>query len=287
MRSRTGASRRCACRVNAVEPRGLPAHRSRASPPIDALTSCRRKVERAGEHLLPVLEEVLRFGSNDSYSIADDYDAHTRRQSFKIAQRHFPSVEMGLFAGDFVHNLRSALDHLAFGLVGQNRRARIPRRDRRDIRFPISDTYRGFMSERVIPHLTLPQIAVIESYQSFARGDDYLLDLNSLWNADKHQILQPVLAALPQSGIKLRPNLDAGAITDRDFPAKITFYPEARRIWQPLGWVEVTAPGPNPHVEVESLTVDITLGERPIPVERLDEIGSFVNDIIEECAQFF
>jgi hypothetical protein len=234
------------------------------------------------------MDEVARFASDQPYSIAKHYEPQTRRQTFQIAQRHFDSVEMGLYAADFVHNCRCALDHLAFGLAVRNRRGPIPRREWRDIRFPIADTYRGFMAERVIPHLALAQIAVFEKYQSFSgRNDKRLLDLNSLWNADKHQILQPVLAALPQSGIHLRPNRDAGAIIDRGFQAKITFHPDAQRTWLPLGWVEVTAPGPNPDVEVESLTVEITLGDRRVPVEQLTEIFNLLHEIVDECAQFF
>lgn len=179
------------------------------------------------------------------------------------------------------------LDHLVWGLASANRKLPIPRKEHRSIYFPVADNYAGFMTHPTIPYLTLGQITVLEKYQPFAgRDDKRLRELNDLWNADKHQVIQLVLAALPQSGIKLRANADAGAIIDRWFPDKITFEPDAQRTWLELGWVELAATGPNPDVDVETLTIEIEVGERRFPA---DELSSFLNlavDIVEECTPF-
>lgn len=254
---------------------------------MNALVSCRAKIDRAGLHLLPIHDEVTEFGRSDPYAISSQYDPNTRRQIFKIAQSHFDCVELGLHLGDAVHNLRCALDHLVWGLASANRKTTIPPKERRSIFFPVADTYQAFMTHPTIPYLTLDQIAVLQKYQAFSGGHDKRLrELNALWNADKHQVVQLVLAVLHQSGIKLRPNADAGAIVDRWFMDKIAFEPDAQRTWLELGWVEVAAPGPNPKVEVESLTVQIQVGERRFPAEDLVFLFNLVNEIVEECSPF-
>ncbi len=255
---------------------------------MDALTSCRRKIDRAHVHLFPLLAVVERFLTLERpYAISKDYEPESRRYSFKIAQlAGLDEVNLGLMAGDVVHNLRSALDHLVFGLA--SRRPSFTRSDWNDASFPISDSYRSFMTHSAIRHLALEEIAVVKRYQPFeGRDNKRLIDLHSLWNADKHRVIQSVLVALPQSGIHFRMNEDAGEIVDRGIVAKITLDSNAMNQWRDLGWIEVSAPGPEPDVDVDPLTVEIALGERRVPVRSLAEISTLVADIVEACAAFF
>lgn len=263
---------------------------------MDALTSARRKIYRAGQQLLPVLDVIDRYARTNPYTFVHSYDREARRQNIQIRQEkgldgvELDPIELGLTLGEAVHNMRSALDHLAWGLACKNSKTPIALRRQREIFFPIMDTYEAFMTHSTIPFLTLEQIAVIERHQPFeGRDDKRLRRLNSLWNADKHQVIQPVLSVLPQTGIKLVPNEDAGRIVERCLLPKVTFDPDAEDQWVQFGWIEVSAPGPNPHVHVESLTVQIVAGEGPKAPE-VSDLGRFhdlVVEIANECAPLF
>ncbi len=114
-----------------------------------------------------------------------------------------PVEEWGLIIGDFVHNLRSALDNLAFGL------ARLhcdPPTRPRVIAFPIflkEAEFRG-KAGPALDQMPAQAARLIETIQPFKRDgspmsgvpdSDGLVFLNMLSNADKHQVPSVVLMA--------------------------------------------------------------------------------------------
>ena len=80
------------------------------------------KLERAKEHLETLAHVHDKFLATRPYEITRSIEAS--RQSGRGAEHRLvwsrfeaPPEPMGLLIGDTIHNLRSALDHLAFELA--------------------------------------------------------------------------------------------------------------------------------------------------------------------------
>ena len=109
--------------------------------------------------------------------------------------------DIGLLFGDCIHNLRSALDNLAYELACQKCN---PPKKPRSISFPIMKNSSGFSSKAKICLEQLPKNAanLIESIQPFQRDgspangtpeSDLLGLLHDIDLIDKHRIPSPVL----------------------------------------------------------------------------------------------
>jgi hypothetical protein len=78
----------------------------------------RLKVVRAREHLYVLQDHEARFFlDGKAYDIADDFDAQASKHVFRVkVLKNPPTRRFAALIGDCVHNLRSALDHLAWQL---------------------------------------------------------------------------------------------------------------------------------------------------------------------------
>jgi hypothetical protein len=83
----------------------------------ERLNLIRVKVERAKQHLRDLEVERNSFMNNSPYRIERENDSQTGYNIYRVFDIHIPPIEIGLIAGDIIHNLRSALDHLAYQLV--------------------------------------------------------------------------------------------------------------------------------------------------------------------------
>jgi hypothetical protein len=107
-----------------------------------------------------------------------------------------------LIAGDCVHNLRSALDHLVYAIaIDQSPTGKLA--DERAIAFPIKDASKDFNSvRRRLKELSLPVQAAIEAVQPYNRAHatlpPLLAVLRDLDDADKHRLLQLAVSKLSQ-----------------------------------------------------------------------------------------
>src|ERR1700687_47569 len=78
------------------------------------------KIERAKEHIRNLEAEINAFWTPDRYAIAPEVDHRTGDEVFKIHGNLEVPARWGCIVGEVVHNLRSALDHLAWQLVLAN-----------------------------------------------------------------------------------------------------------------------------------------------------------------------
>src|SRR5688500_2217945 len=85
---------------------------------MPALDGRRLKVVRAREHLQSLHFTQKYFIESDPYAITDDFDVKANKHVYRITNvfRDLPKHRMAAVAGDCLHNLRSALDHLAWRL---------------------------------------------------------------------------------------------------------------------------------------------------------------------------
>jgi hypothetical protein len=85
-----------------------------------SLDGCKLKLQRAKEHLRQLHVAVNEFHKSGAYSVQIDHDRQPGTVYGILRITGEPSPLIGAIAGDAIHNLRSALDHLACELVIAN-----------------------------------------------------------------------------------------------------------------------------------------------------------------------
>lgn len=153
------------------------------------------KLERARVHATELTQSIKNWGENPSMRTSGKID--TDRLGYKITFEGFevppPLHEWGLLLGDCIHNLRTALDTLAFGLA---RLKCDPPEDPDDVHLPIAQSLNDFNAKPLspFPNEVTP---VLESLQPYhypptedggATNTHAIRLLNRLSNDDKHRI---------------------------------------------------------------------------------------------------
>lgn len=156
------------------------------------------KLRRADVHLADLGMAIRAFLSADNYRFVGDQAADPEtgyeHRIIHLEVDEFPPDDVwGPMIGDVVHNLRSALDHLAWETARPDSRRRSPR----GIEFPIffnhpdddPEVRRGI--HRKLSHIRPEFHAVIKRAQPYETRDLHhpLWLLNQLWNVDKHRTL--------------------------------------------------------------------------------------------------
>src|SRR5436190_1677453 len=86
------------------------------------LDSCRLKLARAYEHSESLTNEVAALGKRHPYGLMGEFDANASEYVFMHRVYEPVPLRFSLILGDAVHNINSALDHLAWQLVRHNQR---------------------------------------------------------------------------------------------------------------------------------------------------------------------
>lgn len=160
----------------------------------DGLAGIQAKLTRADEHLKLLDEAISAYLRGNPYRFVGEehYEGEYHHWSIVLEVRELPpDLVWGPIIGDAVHNLRSALDHLAWQLALPTPRAETPNR----IEFPVfldSPAHDpGGTFTRKLKYLRREAHAVIEAAQPYKAGDLHhpLWLLHRLWNTDKHRNL--------------------------------------------------------------------------------------------------
>lgn len=163
------------------------------------------KITRAREHL-GVLDELIgAYVGRKPYEFAAEVDANSEMRTFLTVHELPPDELWGPIIGDAVHNLRSALDHLAWLLALPSARRDTPR----GIEFPIylDDPATNPKVRRALRKklacLRPDSHALVDAAQPYKRGDSHhpLWLLQALWNTDKHRSMHVtgILFARPET----------------------------------------------------------------------------------------
>ena len=152
------------------------------------------KLERSLEHLDALLAEAQAWTRAARDRIHVRFNDDRSQHVFTVAGEVTPPLRLSALAGDCVHNLRSALDHLVFALAhsgGRQLEGRIERR----LEFPIFGPHSMSAGDRdrKIGPLERGAREIILAVQPYRRGGDYASDplwlLHELDNIDKHRLL--------------------------------------------------------------------------------------------------
>jgi hypothetical protein len=265
------------------------------------LDAVRLKLHRAQIHLEALHAAVQAFHWRDAYDARVELDAQANELVVIAIVRENPPREWAPLFGDLIHNLRSALDHLAIALVLST----MPTANTRTNAFPIfdEDPYRPKAPKsdkdtwkKLVKGMSAEQVAAVREVQPFntpipASMVNTLTVIGTLSNTDKHRTLIPIGGA-------------AGGAVELD-PRKLDGWKlNARIAAPPMGKIEhgtviarfgLTPLVPNPDMDVDvgvRFGVSVTLDEGVPPGTSIDTVlrASYtrVLDIVNDFeARFF
>lgn len=187
--------------------------------------SWRLKLLRAEKHLRDIKTELRLYADGEPYQAVrigePEIDDGRERWSYRLKITEQPDPQLALIVGDFVHNLRAALDHIAVALVPSARKSKASFaiqmqniwEKARDGSYVINDDEARRRYQSAVEGMPDEAKTIIERLQPYHEPD--FLDLNPLAvvsrldNADKHSrlialgsgIFDPTLVVLTVHGI--------------------------------------------------------------------------------------
>lgn len=186
--------------------------------------SCWSKIGRADEHINALKEKLREWRDSNPYVPAKKIDANGSRHSVVVNVKKRPSLEVwSLITGDAIHNLRSALDHLAVAIC-RDQVKQLTEKEERAIQFPICDTpenFEEFIKRRLKPLFVansplLNPIRLIQPYSrsQFCHSSGLILPpllglLRDFDDADKHRLLNVVIANVTEGRLRILSDTNA------------------------------------------------------------------------------
>jgi hypothetical protein len=175
------------------------------------LESARLKLDRARQHFEQLEAEVNFFLRGHPYIGLPYYDTQSGKHEIRARKFAEPDPALGLIAGDLVHNLRSALDHIVYALAALGDQKRGER-----TAFPIYDNEKAYLRHRseLLRGVPDEQARVIDQLQPFRTGDDAIMKVARLDDRDKHRVITPLIG----SAVAGRLKANVGKVYNVAFP---------------------------------------------------------------------
>ncbi len=245
-------------------------------------TSALQKIERANKHISDLKAAFDLFTKAHPHTLSFSTDPQTGAMTVEVHFREEISTDFALMIGDAAHNLRSALDHAAWELVGLDRGAQD-----RYLAFPVSKTNRSDY-EATCNGVKTPRADTKQFFIAFAAypsgAGHKIFGLSELDNADKHTVLTPIVGVAKIAHVKvLHPNGKLAATLD---DTTLGMGPDGRARFMLLG--------PGMRVEFDQNadpTIDVFFGDvevfkfTPI-IQTLENLRDAVTDIIGQFDAF-
>ncbi len=173
----------------------------------DRLRLIRVKIERAEKHLDELEAAILSLGEVTFKTVSLDFEPETGKPRFDFRPLNAYGPDIPAIAGDVIHNLRSALDHLAFHLVMVGITFGEPPPEKwEDTQFPIfhsPDSYEAGKRRR-IQGARREAIEAIDALKPYKGGCEALWLLRRLDNTDKHSFILPIGEDVIVGGVSLK-----------------------------------------------------------------------------------
>ncbi len=168
------------------------------------------KHNQALSHIQKLNSACAAFITSDPkpYRIEVQFETEPGCHVARFIEVREPDLQLGATVGDIAHNLRPALDVVAWQLAVQHDR-KAACRSRGHISFPLSRDEPAFRKHRLLGFISDRALAVIESLQPYDRPNrshiEPLRFLSTVSNADKHRIATGTFADLSFSGVSYEP----------------------------------------------------------------------------------
>lgn len=182
------------------------------STKLEPLVGARIKLERAKKHLEEFRSEFNRLRDKNPNMITADFDEQSRQHIIRFNLVEEIPQNWGAIIGDIIHNLRSALDYIAWQLVIKN--GNVP--DEGTTGFPIGDRANTFESfcGRKVKGASKKAIDLIKSLKPYKGGDIAFTILHKIDIVDKHRLLVLCVFDLSHSLISLTERSPNGSVID-------------------------------------------------------------------------
>ena len=240
---------------------------SPGEPWPEPLRGVEAKLRRAKEHTDYLKEEINRFTQSDQHRYPTERNADGSEYVGRVFFDPIPDpIRWGVIVGDIAHNLRSALNALAWQLV-------IKAGGRPDFQteFPIfkdAGLFRVGVKTK-LRGVSDEMLAKVEAVQPFQLSPERVTKhalwlLHDLNNMDKHRLILPVVTAFQQATplavsagaeIRIAPSAEHGAVILHVIPAKPTLELEMKLLLAYRVSIQVE----NTAFEIGQLTHDLGL----------------------------
>jgi hypothetical protein len=150
------------------------------------------KIDRAKHHIGDLETRIHQFLATKPYKVAIKIDSQSRKPIYYVSAVDPVPDSLALVAGDVIHNLICALDHLAYQLIMKDTAGSPP--DPFGIYFPIGETVEKYKTkkDRQISGAGKHTICAIDALKPYKGGNDLFWQLSRLNNVDKHRLLLAV-----------------------------------------------------------------------------------------------
>lgn len=162
--------------------------------------SAKLKVERANHHIADIERQFAVFVKENPHRLSLRTNPQNGALDFRIRTGKDIPDSLALAVGDAVHNIRTALDHMTWEIVGEDGGTQD-----RYLKLPTGDNRTNF--EAACQGLKTPRQEIKDMFKAlevFPGGvGSEMYSINLLDNADKHTVLRPVLRATTISHFKI------------------------------------------------------------------------------------
>jgi hypothetical protein len=170
------------------------------------------KIKRANQHIDDLETIFSQFLRTDFYALGAKAKPQIGYVAYYVTRVDPLPEDVPLILGDAVHNLRTALDHFMWELVG----TLCPSAASRHTEFPITKTsqqYNSAFGKREITEMREDIAEFLREIQPYRTTDDTLWDLHQLDIDDKHKLIIPVACAINSWGLK-KPRIWLGDLSN-------------------------------------------------------------------------
>jgi hypothetical protein len=266
-----------------------PPDKTLRDPP--SLDSPRAKLGRAAEHVETFWLGMRDYMNRNPHAIVEDREPDDEGwRVSRLRELEDPPVGLSLVFGDCIHNMRTALDSLAYQL------ARLGGGASMETQFLICNSATDFAKKRGrrLAGVSDEYVAAIEAWQPFpdrtGAEPEALRIVRDFDNIDKHQTLHPSVTVLVDSEA---PKVDTDDAHAPDFRAEVEYLASKRplRDGDAVARARILAnEKPERPVTVKlELSLDIVFGATNIALKpvHLPDIWRAVQSMIESFAPAF
>jgi hypothetical protein len=155
----------------------------------EQMSGIREKIKRAKKHIEDFRAAWLAFKSTEPYSLRIDADTDPSNPVIQVLKADPIPPELMTIAGDAIHNMRSALDHLACALVRANGNVPTIKTEFPILDRPIATAKIGARFAGKVEGMRKEVIDAIRAIEPYQGGDNTLWRLHRFDVIDKHNML--------------------------------------------------------------------------------------------------
>lgn len=184
---------------------------------MESVVGVRAKVARALELLLQLDEDLHAYLDTDPIALERQVQPDGEAVAIVVRVTAPPPIKLSLLVGEVAHQLRSALDHLAYELV-----LAAGNEPTRSTAFPVL-LQRPAKGLKVDGGVTPAALAAIEEFQPYQRTNSTaqpLHVLTTLWNIDKHRHLHLTILQSTNTQVFLG-TADCSTLVGGQLPARV------------------------------------------------------------------